>query len=116
MRRERIILACGSRTVVCDALVFGDWAAHRSPHLRGLPSWRVTHVPSGCDIANVADGLSRRIAVKVARSLGERMPRLPYRKLQLAQPPVLRRPLNYIAHAIIAEAMHPVRLRGGSNG
>lgn len=104
---KTIVVSCGRIRLLVPATVFGDWAAHVSLHLGddcGTDRWRVTHVPSGCDIANLADGLSRRDALSVACALGERLPSLKIRRLAVTSPR-MDPEIAEIARAIVGEAL-----------
>lgn len=68
MRKIRIALADHLMMEVA-AEVYGAWAAH--PFATG---WRVSHVPSGRGLQDLADGLERHEAMFIARTLAERVP------------------------------------------
>ncbi len=86
-----------------DAIVFGDWAAHKTPlsgPRLGPEGWRVTHRPSGCCLRDLADDLTRDDAVHIAHNLARFMVGMPY------PPPAEWR---YLVEAAIGEVLGGVR-------
>ncbi len=86
------------------AKVYGQWAAHHSPHIVSRDDWRVTHVPSGLGIQRCADGMSKDDALRVAKALSTHVPELGINDLQ-TRVPDLDPDLGRIIEATIAEAL-----------
>lgn len=74
MKMRTIELDHGGTKYPVKAYVFGEWAAHKIPF--GIdPGWRVSHVATGFSTSQLADGLTRRDAIAIARALSERVPK-----------------------------------------
>lgn len=56
-----------------QALVVGAWCVHEVP-LFSSSGYRVSHVATGLGLLHMADGLSRRDAMDIAKLLSERLP------------------------------------------
>ena len=61
------------------AVLFGIWAVHRCPHEPDNPDaigWRITHAPSGMNLALLADAMAFRDACRIAALLNHHLPDL----------------------------------------
>lgn len=99
MKRRTVTLRwLSGRPFRTPALVFGVWAVHLAPHLDG---YRVTHIPTGCTLALLVDGVSEEDAIRVADRLHRRIPR---RMLRGIKPPSIPDHVRGCLQATVAEA------------